>query len=112
MSVLADKDGKEEQRCEVTGKRMSVLEKGRQLPHKQPEPQRVHTHSTGSVVRDPLGNTLSQGQCYQNNLNFTASTSLNMSAGFTHSQKQNAMMWKFQISIFYSEYNIDDISNV
>ncbi len=21
-------------------------------------------------------------------------------------------MWKFQISIFYSEYNIDDISNV
>ncbi len=22
------------------------------------------------------------------------------------------MMWKFQISIFYSEYNIDDISNV
>ncbi len=26
--------------------------------------------------------------------------------------KQNAMMWKFQISIFYSEYNIDDLSNV
>ncbi len=26
--------------------------------------------------------------------------------------KNNAMMWKFQISIFYSEYNIDDISNV
>lgn len=64
---------------------MSVLEKCRQLPHKQPEPQRVHTHSTGSAVRDPLGNNLSQGQCYQNNFNFTTSTSLNMSAGFTHS---------------------------
>ncbi len=25
-------------------------------------------------------------------------------------EKQNAMMWKFQISIFYSEYSIDDIS--
>ncbi len=26
--------------------------------------------------------------------------------------KNNAMMWKFHISIFYSEYNIDDIKNV
>lgn len=64
---------------------MSVLEKGRQLPHEQPEPQRVHTHSTGSAVRDPLGNNLSQGQCYQKNFNFTASNGLSMSAGFTHS---------------------------
>lgn len=72
-------------RDEVIGKKMSVLEKCRQLLHKQPEPQRVHTHSTGSAVRDPLVNNLSQWQCYQKNGNFTASTSLNMSAGFTHS---------------------------
>ncbi|XP_048048458.1 uncharacterized protein LOC125269577 [Megalobrama amblycephala] len=74
-SMLVNKDSIARQRCEGIGTRIREVEKGRRLPHQQPEPQSVHPHSFGSTVRDTLFYGFEQRKHDQDS-DVTASSSL------------------------------------